>query len=140
MEALPQFLTEEDIYERGWTPQILGASLAQPIQELRLESLPNGRPIRVYLLSEIERLERLDLLQEAVAARFCARRDTDELARHLRRFSQLAESPSTPLPSEEVPFAFLEWWLARSATAPTLEESELQRRRTRRVQSRKPRS
>lgn len=139
MEDRLHFLTEEDIYERGWTPEILAASLLRPLHEVALLSLPHARAIRVYLLTEVERIERMDPLQEAIAERFCARREPDELARHLRRFTQVAERPTEPLPADEVPFAFLEWWIARSAATPSLEESELARRRARRRKSRAPR-
>ncbi|MBM3990749.1 MAG: hypothetical protein FJ298_07040 [Planctomycetes bacterium] len=138
MDVAPHFLTEEDIYERGWSAEILAASRLEPYQQLELACAPNARPVRVYLASSVEALERMDVLQDAVAERFDLRADRDELAKHLRRFAYLASiPPREELPHADRPFAFLEWWLQRMAEDPNLESRELERRRGRR---RAPRS
>ena len=133
MDDTPHFLTEEDIYERGWSPEILAVSRLATHQELALQSAPNARPVRVYLATDVEALERVDLLQDAVAARFDVHADREELARHLRRFAYLDSTPPRAAPAPaELPFAFLEWWLQRMSETPDLEQRELQRRRARR--------
>lgn len=138
MDETPHFLTEEDIYERGWTPEILAVSRLETYQELALKSAPNARPVGVYLATAVEALERIDLLQDAVAARFDVHANREELARHLRRFAYLdATPPREALTPAELPFAFLEWWLQRMAECPGLEQRELERRRARRRASRK---
>lgn len=138
MHDAPHFLTEQDIYDRGWNAEILDASGLATYQRLSLQCAPNARPLRVFLAAEVEKLERLDVLQDAVAARFDVREDREELARHLRRFAYLEVMPSREAPSRsDVPFEFLEWWLQRMSEAPNLEQSELTRRRSRRRAPRK---
>jgi len=138
MDVTPHFLTEEDLYERGWSPEILAASQLELHQQIALQCAPNARPVRVYLATAVEALERLDVLQDAVAARFDVRADRDALAKHLRRFAYLTSlPPREALSHTDLPFAFLEWWIQRMAESPNLEGRELKRRRARR---RAPRS
>lgn len=138
MHDASHFLTEQDIYDRGWNAEILDASGLATYQQFPLQCAPNARPLRVYLAAAVEALERLDLLQSAVAARFDVREDREELSRHLRRFAYLESLPPREAPAHaDLPFAFLEWWLQRMSETPDLEQRELERRRARRRAPRK---
>ncbi|MBM3988565.1 MAG: hypothetical protein FJ294_11495 [Planctomycetes bacterium] len=56
--------------------------------------------------------------------------DRDEFANHLRRLAyQMSIPPREVLAHADLPLAFLEWWLQRTAESPNLECRELERRR-----------